>query len=252
MAIIEIDNTTKVEIYKDLILKRDRLKKEAFQYQEEYFRVFGDLITESYSLKIDCIRLKKQIAYCQLCVNQNMPINQTELDAHIESIMAEYNEELQDLILHVNISKTATSISHETLLQIKKIYRKIAKKIHPDMNPQAFEREDIQELWNRTVLAYSMNDLEELKNIEVLVDLLEIDENTVIEIEDIEERISKLEDEIQNILDTEPYQFKYLLESKEEIEDRKDELKDEIKQYQDYKRQLEQIYAQFDIQTILN
>lgn len=252
MELTEIEYKSEYETYRDFIIQRDKLRKEAFEYQEEYLRVFGDLIKESFQLKIDCIELKKKITYCQMCINQNKVISQVELDSHIEIIMQEYNKELQDLINHINISNTATNISAERLSQVKKIYRKIAKKIHPDMNPDAFESDEVKELWNRTVLAYNCNDLDELKNIEVLLDALELDENHDIQIEDIEERIHKLETEIKEIMNTNPYQYRNILESEEDIEEHKQELSDEINHYQAYKSQLQQIFEQFDIQTILN
>ena len=53
------------EQYENLILQRDRLEKEAEQYRMNYFREFGELITDAFQARIDCIALKKSIAFCQ-------------------------------------------------------------------------------------------------------------------------------------------------------------------------------------------
>ena len=52
-----------LERYEALILQRDRLAKEADHYQLEYFREFGELITDAFQARIDCIALKKSISF---------------------------------------------------------------------------------------------------------------------------------------------------------------------------------------------
>ena len=53
--------------------------------------------------------------------------------------------------------------------EIKNIYYKIAKLIHPDTNPSLAKDENIKSLWNRTIIAYNCNDLKEIEELEVLV-----------------------------------------------------------------------------------
>ena len=47
--------------YEEVLLRRDNLRKDAESFHLEYIRVFGDLITESFRLKVECIRKKKMI-----------------------------------------------------------------------------------------------------------------------------------------------------------------------------------------------
>ena len=245
MAIIKNKNS-EYNSYRDLILKRERIKKDAIQYQENYYRIFGDLIKQNYELKLNCIRLKKEIAYCQMCVNQNVDIIESHLESHMDLIMQKYNEELKNLIQHIETSKKATSISFEESLEVKKIYRKIAKQIHPDMNPDLYKKQEIKELWNRVQMAYTCNDLEELQNIEILIHDLD-NSNIAINIPDIQKRMNQLHQQIQKIMDTLPYQYKHILESKEETDSHRKELQDEIQEYKQYKQNLIQIYKSFDV-----
>lgn len=245
MAIIKSKNS-EYNSYRDLILKRDRIKKDAIQYQETYYRVFGDFIKQNYELKLNCIRLKKEIAYCQMCLNQNVDIIESHLKSHMDLIMQKYNEKLKNLSQHIEASKKAIPISLEESLEIKKIYRKIAKQIHPDMNPDLYKKEEIQDLWNRVQMAYTSNDLEELQNIEILIH--DLDNSKIsINIPDIQERMNQLQQQIQKIMDTLPYQYKYILESNEEIDLHRKELQDEIQEYKQYKQNLIQIYKSFDV-----
>lgn len=247
MELKTTDNHSKYEIYKALILKRDKFKKLAFEYRESYYRTFGDLLKQAYQIKIECIELKKKINYCQMRLNRNEPILQSDLDQYVETVMQEYYDELDELIHHVQAAKDATSISLKDVQEIKKIYRYIAKKIHPDLHPELFEKEEVKELWNQTVIAYECNNLEELEELKILVDeLCEIQEN--IEIDRIDEKIEKIQAQINKIQGTEPYIFKYILENLEEIQSTKDELNEEIEVYKKYKSQLESIFSTFDIQ----
>lgn len=53
--IIKVKNTAYSK-YEEVLLRRDNLRKEAEHYHMEYLRVFGDLITEDFEKKIECIR----------------------------------------------------------------------------------------------------------------------------------------------------------------------------------------------------
>ena len=44
------------------------------------------------------------------------------------------------------------------------------KQIHPNINPMVADSEELQSLWQRTVIAYNWNDLRLLEELEVLVD----------------------------------------------------------------------------------
>lgn len=96
----------------------------------------------------------------------------------------------------------------------------------------------------RTVIAYNCNDLKLLYELEVLVSkaLDSLSGGQVeIEIPDIDEKIAELEKEIQIIMETDPYQYKFLLCDKEGVEEKKRTLQEELRQYKDYGEQLDEI-----------
>ena len=55
--------------YESLLLQRDQLKKEALLYRRAYIHEFGKLINQVFEKKIECIRIKKSIAFCLLAKN---------------------------------------------------------------------------------------------------------------------------------------------------------------------------------------
>lgn len=249
---MEIVKTDSKDEYEEMILRRDRYKKEALHFQEEYYRIFGDLIQECFSLKIQCIRVKKEISFCQMYVNKGQSISLEALHQYMDQVMKEYDEQLKELVQQIQGAKAAKPISFESHQKIKKIYRKIARRIHPDLHPEFFEKEEIQELWQRAKIAYECNALEELQMVEVLLEKLIQGNLENIEIDNIFSRIEKLKDEIETIRSTIPYQYRYLLESDESVHEYEEELKQEIDEYQNYLRELEEIFKRFDIQMIMN
>ena len=56
-AIIKVKNASYAR-YEELLLRRDAVKKRAFQYGQEYTRTFGELILKVFEKKIECIRKK--------------------------------------------------------------------------------------------------------------------------------------------------------------------------------------------------
>lgn len=86
-----------------------------------------------------------------------------------------------------------------------------------------------------------MSDDEELENLEVLAckvlnDLG--DEGYKIVLDDIEERIVKLEKIISELISTEPYIYREFLADPELVKEKKDELQEELDEYTMYLAQL--------------
>lgn len=84
--------------YQELLIKRDAMKKEADVMATEFIRVFGNLINKSFILKIECIRLKKAIAFCEAKRNRHLPIIADALDVYLKDEMTNYYDQLDQMI----------------------------------------------------------------------------------------------------------------------------------------------------------
>ena len=237
--------------YEELLIRKDVLKKEAVYYEIEYIREFGELIAKVFEEKISCIEKKKIIAYCQTIINKGGTVNAAEMEEYISEIMKDYNEQLREMLERNKNAKGGKPVSQYEFRQIKKIYYAIAKLIHPDMNPGLQKDETVMDLWNRTVVAYDCNQLNELEQLQVLVNkyLESINyKHDDIAIPDIEEKIFELNEEIDRITSQDPYTFKYLLADQEAVNDKKDDLEKEIKNYRKYAEELDKVIASFNIE----
>jgi len=237
--------------YEDLLIRKDVLKKEAVQYEINYIREFGELIAKSFEAKIACIEKKKIIAYCQSIINKGGTVDASQMEDYISVIMKDYYLQLQQILDDNHNASSGTSVSEYEFRKIKKIYYAIAKLIHPDMNPSLKEDETIADLWNRTVIAYDCNQLKELEELQVLINsyLESIDyKHDDIVVPDIEEKIFELNNEIEHIINNDPYTYKYLLNDREAVEDKKKDLNEEIVDYENYAKQLDEVIASFGLE----
>ena len=228
--------------YEELLLRKDKLEKEALQWHEEYIRVFGKHLIDLFEIKVECIRLKKLITLAQAEINKGLTPDMNEINDIVKEQMLSYYEELNILVKDHENAMKAHGIPVYEAMRIKKIYREIAKILHPDINPETAKDPALQELWNRVVIAYKCNHLDEIEELQVLVNQA-LDERGIdvskIVIPDIQKKILALEEKINKIITTDPYNYKFLLEDNEEVEQRIKDLEEEKKQYNDYKEDLE-------------
>lgn len=235
------------ERYEELLLKRDHLYKEAESILIRYTQEFGTLITEVFEVKIECIRLKKAITYCQMMVNRAEPVNVHQMEKYLEEQMSVYYAELQEMLRDNETAKNAKTSAFLDVERAKKIYRRLAKQLHPDINPMTEEIPQLMELWNRISIAYHANQPQELSELEVLVNKAINDlglDTCEIEIPDIEERITALEKEIYEILTTEPYIYEKILNDSEATEEKKAVLEKEKAECMAYQQELEELLHQ--------
>lgn len=238
-------NDGRYDRYEELLIERDNLRKDSAAIQIAYFREFGDLLTSSFAEQINCIKLKKQIAICQSFINRGQAIDADAVHDRIAQIMSEYEQRLDEMYADTEAAKNCLRSDPGTVIAVRSLYRRIAKKIHPDINPRTDGSATLKELWQRVVTAYHANALDELQELDVLIAKALADcgdERVLVDIPDIEDKIKALEDEIETIKTTDPYQYRFLLGNPELVRQKKDALKEEIAGYEEYRDELKEIF----------
>ena len=230
--------------YEELLLRKDKFEKEALYWYEEYIRVFGRYLIDLFEVKVECIRLKKLISLAQAQINQGFTPDMDKINSLVDDQMKSYYDDLENMVKDHENSKKSVQLPMHAVLKIKKIYREIAKILHPDINPETSKDPELTDLWNRVVIAYKCNKLEEIEELQVLVNSAMsekgIDVSKVV-IPNIEEKIKALEEKINEIITTDPYNYKFLLEDNEETDQRIKDLEDEKKEYDNYRKELAEI-----------
>ena len=232
---------SKYEEYERLLLERDQTLKDAEQNWINYVNAFGELITAVFEEKVECIRLKKTIAFYQKALNHGGKVDQNKLNLHLQKEMAEYNAQLNRMKKDNDLYRSMKVASAYQVKRSKEIYHKIAKLIHPDINPETEKHEELTELWNRAALAYNVNNPKELAELEVLVGkaLDDLGAGTInVDIPDIDTKIDELKTEISDIISAEPYIYGDLLRDDKACEEYKKELQEELEKYKKYHEEL--------------
>ena len=247
---MDIIKTTdkRYEEYAKLLLKRDEVKKDAGSFLTSYICEFGELITKVFEAKIECIKKKKSIAFCQSVLNRGEYPDAKALQAFIEKNMQEYYEQLDGMIADNKKAQEAKTFTTATVRRCSKLYKQIAKLIHPDLNPQAGKNEAVQELWNRAVEAHENNDLKTLEELLLLVEKAVKEEgleDLEIDIPDIDDKIKDIKLEIEAIVSTAPYTYGALLQDIVKMDEKKTSLQTELEEYKDYSKELDTILEGF-------
>ena len=190
-----------INLYRSLIIKRDELKKQVEENQKDNYQMYADLYKEYYSLMVECIFLKKRIAYCQRCKNHHIKIYKEELEGYMDAVKEDYMHELEKLRTHKKIVKQ--HLSDEDMKQAKKIFKRIIKRIDQD-----------HPLWERALESYRYNNLNDLKDIEMLVDYDTQSIRKNLDMTYLTTQIERIKKEIESIENRNPKITKEYLEKK--------------------------------------
>ncbi|WP_295250733.1 hypothetical protein [uncultured Catenibacterium sp.] len=190
-----------INLYRSLIIERDELKKQAEKNQKDNYQTYADLYKEYYGLMVDCIFFKKRIAYCQRCKNHHIKIYKEELEGYMDAVKEDYMHELEELRTHKK--RVKQHLNDEDMKQAKKIFKRIIKRIDQD-NP----------LWERTLESYRYNNLNDLKDIEMLVDYDKQSIRKNLDSTYFTTQIESVKKEIESIKNREPKITKEYLEKK--------------------------------------
>ena len=190
-----------INLYRSLIIKRDELKKQVEENQKDNYQMYADSYKEYYSLMVECIFLKKRIAYCQRCKNHHIKIYKEELEGYMDAVKEDYMHELEKLRTHKKIVKQ--HLSEEDMKQAKKIFKRIIKRIDQD-----------HPLWERALESYRYNNLNDLKDIEMLVDYEKQSIRKKLDMTYFTTQIERIKKEIESIENRNPKITKEYLEKK--------------------------------------
>lgn len=190
-----------INLYRSLIIKRDELKKQVEENQKDNYQMYADSYKEYYSLMVECIFLKKRIAYCQRCKNHHIKIYKEELEGYMDAVKEDYMHELEKLRTHKKIVKQ--HLSDEDMKQAKKIFKRIIKRIDQD-----------HPLWERALESYRYNNLNDLIDIEMLVDYEKQSIRKKSDMTYLTTQIERIKKEIESIENRNPKITKEYLEKK--------------------------------------
>jgi len=237
-----------------LLLERDELQFVICKNIEtEYMLKLGSIEYRAYEAQCAALRLKRKIELIQAKKNRQEKVIISAIEETLDSEFAEYQKQLNEQIDKMNDAlkrSKAEVLSNEDNKKFKKLYRKIVKALHPDINPDVSEAQ--VQLFDNAVSAYKNGDLNTLKIIGEMVGnspLPEQHKDALTQLNEEKERLQNLlkviRDSIEQIKSKYPYTMKEIIEDEEQTEQKKKELENILSQYNElisiYKAKIEEM-----------
>ncbi len=249
------------ELLASLVLERDNLVNVVLRdIEAAYMRELGGLEVEAYRAECEARTLKARLELMQANLNRGETIREAAIDESIRQQYAEYQKVLDEFIRRIFEAnaysekraqqKTASTdgsdhsadtgetapdearVSEMEEQELKRLYRKIVKAMHPDLHPN--QDEATKELFKRAIIAYKEFDLRKLREIAAIIDG-EMPDDTVNITEALQEEKARLLElihgiraEVRNIKSCYPYTQKELLDDPVKLAAEKEKLRQRI------------------------
>lgn len=237
-----------------LLLERDELQFVICKNIEtEYMLKLGSIEYRAYEAQCLSLRLKRKIELIQAKKNRQEKVIISAIEETLDTEFAEYQKQLDEQINKMNDAlkrSKAEVLTDEENKKLKKLYRKIVKALHPDINPDVSQAQ--VQLFDNAVSAYKNGDLGTLRIIGEMVGnspLPEQHKDALTQLNEEKERLQNLlkaiRDSIEQIKSEYPYTMKEIIEDEEQTEQKKKELENILSQYNElisiYKAKIEEM-----------
>ena len=213
-----------------LLLERDELQFVICKNIEtEYMLKLGSIEYRAYEAQCLSLRLKRKIELIQAKKNRQEKIIISAIEEVLDNEFVEYQRQLDEQITKMNAAlkrSKAEILTDEENKELKKLYRKIVKALHPDINPDVSEAQ--VNLFDNAVQAYKNGDLNTLRIIGEMVGnspLPEQHKDALTQLNEEKDRLQHLlkaiRDSIEQIKSEYPYTMKEIIKDEEQTEQKK-------------------------------
>ena len=231
-----------------LISERDTLENTVKKNLEAlYATKIGINEYKQFKIECDIARLKRKIELFQAKINHGEKFNVAEIESKLDDEYKKWEREMSGMLKDIKNSKKrlGSLMNKEDSIELQRTYRLLVKKLHPDVNPDQTEKSKL--LWNRTMHAYSLGDIGELRAIKLLVydfkDDASVDSGLKIynHIESIKQKIFDLIEYIKKIKGEFPFTIEHDINDENWVANKNSEILKKIEKLNDKKEELEHI-----------
>lgn len=197
-------------------------------------------------LRIKALQLK--IEKLNSCLNLQQEVDLTQIELEVAATLAEAEARIMIDTAKIESAKQLLSHLHspERSGSLRKVYRELAKQLHPDVNHD-LTQEQIQ-LWHLVKEAYENGDLEKLKAMQIVyekelsqtakAETVLTQEQITLRLALLKEGIKILQDEIVQIKQVFPFTIEANIKDDEWVNNETTKLKEELDQLKVYEEEL--------------
>lgn len=232
-----------------LIMEREKLTLHLCpQIEALYITKIGALEFAVYEWTFKIHRIKRKLELIRAARNRNEKPDIDRIEKRLDAETEEYQKKIAANKLSVKkaiVSSNAPLLSEEESDKTHHLYRKIMKKLHPDLNPNLGEME--KQLLHKAIDAYKSSDIDTLKLIELAIDEVEEEDlrseksfEKLIQLRDaLTEKRNTLMQAVEKIKDSFPYNQQDFLADEKAVERKK-------REYEELLDSLKEQYAEFE------
>jgi len=226
--------------------------------EADYQLKIGRKHYELFLVRIESLRLKRKMEIIQAALNRQESCSLKKIDEELDQEFAEWQRKAQEIYNKIKLAELyseAPTLSLKETAELKRLYRELAKKFHPDLNPSDWEEK--KNFWLRIRDAYQSGDLKEMKTLALLANDFqeEIPEPSTMDklkkdCTALKRRIQELIDHIAHIKSKFPFDSEDKLQDEAWVKKQNEEIEEQIAEWQKnkvlYEEKVEELIRQID------
>lgn len=242
-----------------LLLERDELEFVICKNIESaYYLKLGAIEYKAYETECAALRLKRMVELVQAQINRQEKVIIADVERVLDEEFAEYQRKLNRQIEKMNeaLERSRSRILTDAEAEeLKKLYRSIVKRLHPDVNPNVTQAQ--LRLLTNAISAYKNGDLAAMRIIAAMVAEPVLPDRAreamhmlTEESRRLETMLSSVRVQIADIKSRFPYTVKDIVEDPQKEQQRREEIESALAQYQElikkYKARLAEMLGKND------
>ena len=199
------------------------------------------------------------IEYCRRQEEYGRAVQYYDMLDYAEQGLSSRDRELAEITEEIREAAAFPVLSASEEQEIQSIYRELVLMIHPDLHRDEGDPSWKIELWSRISGAYNRSDLSRLKQLKKEAedrapakDAPGREANRLSQIANPEGELEQLKREIEEIVTSEPYVYKLILDDRKFCREKKTDMQRDIDGYNERERELDAQLRRFSVENIIS